>query len=190
MPAAEIRRCKIMNSSRMKPRSDSTLERLPAEVRGRLHVWLEEENRSCREVVRLLAAEFGVVSSRSAVSRYYRRRAGARGEGAGEGTDEATRMLAALLGGGIRGGGDAGRIGEVSGCCRLVPCCPGYSRLRPDKIGGSLKSLGGGKERRWFCFLQEKTEERQEGRKLNVEHRTLNFERRRAESAGEGGRGG
>ncbi len=55
-----------------KTRSDSVLDRMPAVARERLDEWLHE-GRSYAEVLRLLAGELGVESSRSALGRYYAR---------------------------------------------------------------------------------------------------------------------
>lgn len=80
-----------------KPRSNSVLDRLSGEQKERLQVWLGEENRSYEEVRRLVATEFGVVTSRSALSRYFRRSAGytesgVLGLGFGVGTDGAEEL--------------------------------------------------------------------------------------------------
>ncbi len=57
---------------RLKPRSDSILDGLPAELREEMDEWLDVENLSYTEVQQRLA-ERGVVTSRSSLSRYYRR---------------------------------------------------------------------------------------------------------------------
>lgn len=62
-----------MNIPARKPRGDSPLHKLNREQKARLAVWLGEENRGYEEAQQLLAREFGVTTSRSALSRYYRR---------------------------------------------------------------------------------------------------------------------
>lgn len=56
-----------------KVRSDSVLDRLTAEQKQRLATWLRTENRSYEAVRGLVAAEFGLSTSRAALGRYYRR---------------------------------------------------------------------------------------------------------------------
>ena len=56
-----------------KTRCDSVLDALTNEKKERLNLWLDEENRGYEEVRRLVAEEFGVATSRSALSRYFRR---------------------------------------------------------------------------------------------------------------------
>lgn len=61
-----------------KTRCDSVLDALTNEQKERLGRWLGEENRGYEEVRRLAATELGVATSRSALSRYFRRRAATR----------------------------------------------------------------------------------------------------------------
>lgn len=56
-----------------KPRSNSALNRLTPEQKNRLRRWLVDENKGYDAVQGLLAAEFGVKTSRSALGRYYQR---------------------------------------------------------------------------------------------------------------------
>ncbi len=62
-----------MLSMTRKARCDSVLDALTTEQKKRLGRWLGEENRGYEEVRGLVAAEFGVATSRSALSRYYQR---------------------------------------------------------------------------------------------------------------------
>jgi len=56
-----------------KPQSKSRLDSLPAELLAQLEVWLVDQNRSYDEVCGRLAKEHGVITTRSSLSRYYRR---------------------------------------------------------------------------------------------------------------------
>ncbi len=62
-----------MKLSLTRARRDSVLDWLPAEARQKLEGWLTEGNKGDTEVVQLAAAELGVTTSRSALSRYYRK---------------------------------------------------------------------------------------------------------------------
>ena len=64
-----------------KTRCDSVLDALTNEQKERLGRWLGEENRGYEEVRQLAATEFGVATSRSALSRYFRRCAATRTAG-------------------------------------------------------------------------------------------------------------
>ena len=64
-----------------KTRCDSVLDALTNEQKERLGHWLGEENRGYEEVRRLVATEFGMATSRSALSRYFRRGAATRPAG-------------------------------------------------------------------------------------------------------------
>jgi len=57
-----------------KIRCDSVLDTLMNEQKERLGRWLGEENRGYEEVRRLAETEFGIATSRSALSRYFRKR--------------------------------------------------------------------------------------------------------------------
>lgn len=61
-----------MNEAR-KVRGDAKLERLNAEQRERLLIWLDDENRTYLEVAALVRTEFGLGVGKSAVADYWRR---------------------------------------------------------------------------------------------------------------------
>lgn len=61
-----------MNEVR-KVRGDAKLERLSVEQQEQLLVWLDDENRTYLEVVRLVQATFGLSVGKSAVADYWRR---------------------------------------------------------------------------------------------------------------------
>lgn len=63
----------IITNEERKVRVDSKLEALNAEQRAQLVKWLGEENRGYEEVKGLLATEFGVETSVSALGRFYAR---------------------------------------------------------------------------------------------------------------------
>jgi len=56
-----------------KPHGNSVLEALPFAQRARIAWWLGRENRTYDETRRLVAQEFGLATSTSALRRYYRR---------------------------------------------------------------------------------------------------------------------
>ena len=62
------------NSHSCKTRSDAVLDGLAPERQKHLIAWLAEENRGYDEVRGLVAAEFGIETSRSALRRYFRKR--------------------------------------------------------------------------------------------------------------------
>jgi hypothetical protein len=79
---------KTIKLPQRKPRSDSTLQRLPEAQREAIVEWLGGENRSYRETVKRVEERFGVVVSVAAVQRFYARcvvpwRAARAGEAAG-----------------------------------------------------------------------------------------------------------